>query len=293
MFTELAKRINFPDEAIAELKEKHELLMSRPELYAELYNAMDEFFIIGDRTFIGTLDKIAEKAEIPNYTVHMIFLLLAARPLRYVYRQQGIAEEIYYDTLSDLACKLMECKKVHNVWGTFVGWWYPDMFRCKIIKLGRMEYERIGFPYDDYKGILKKGDVVYNCHIPSSGPVTRESVIESLKCAYEFFKDELRDGILPVYCSSWMIYPKHKEIYGENSNLRKFYELFDIIDAVENQSNHNFWRIFNVDYSPETLDSAPEDTSLQRGFKAYIKQGNCMGTGKGVLLFDGEKIINL
>ena len=90
-----------------------------------------------------------------------------------------------------------------------------------------------------------------------------------------------------------MIYPKHKEIYGENSNLRKFYELFDIIDAVENQSNHNFWRIFNVDYSPETLDSAPEDTSLQRGFEAYIKQGNCMGTGKGVLLFDGEKIINL
>ena len=66
MFTELAKRINFPDEAIAELKEKHELLMSRHELYAELYNAMDEFFIIGDRTFIGTLDKIAEKAEIPN-----------------------------------------------------------------------------------------------------------------------------------------------------------------------------------------------------------------------------------
>ena len=292
MFTELAKRINFPEEAIAELKEKHELLMSRPELYGELYRAMDQFFIKGDRSFLEILDKVAEEADIPNYTVHTVFLLLAAKPMHYLYAQKGISDEVYYDTLSDLTCKLWECKKVHNVWGIFVAWWYPNVYTCKIFKLGRMEYEPYAFPYDDYKGVLKKGDKVYNCHIPSSGPVTRESVIESLKCAYEFFKDELKDGILPVYCSSWMIYPKHKEVYGEKSNLRNFYELFDIIDAVEDKTNHNFWRIFNVDYSPEILDSAPEDTSLQRSFKAYLKQGNNMGTGKGVLLFDGEKIIN-
>lgn len=292
MFTELAKRIRFPEEAIAELNEKHELLMKSPKLYAELYHAMDAFFMEGGRSFVATLDRIADEAKIPNYTVHMIFVLLAAKPLHYLYAQKGIPDDVYYDTLTDLTCKLWECKKVHNVWGTFVVWWYPHIYACKIVKLGRLEYEPIKFPYDDYKGILKNGDQVYSCHIPSSGPVTRESVIESFKLAYEFYEDELRNGLLPVYCSSWMLYPQHKALYGERSNLRSFYELFDIIDAVENTDNHNFWRIFNIEYSPETLDSAPEDTSLQRSFKSYIKQGNNMGTGKGILLFDGEKIVD-
>lgn len=291
MITELAKRINFPPEAIEYFKEKHDELMRRPELYGELYRAMDEFYMKGDRSFIEILDKIADEAKMEKYTVHMIFLLLAARPLRYVYRQQGISEDIYYNTLSDLTCKLMECKNVHNCWGTFVGWWYPDMFRCKVFKLGRLEYERLNFPHDDYKDFLKKGDLVFNCHIPSSGPVTPESVIESLKIAYSFFDDELKDGILPVYCSSWMLYPAHKELYPEGSNLRSFYEMFDIIDAVEDKSNHNFWRLFGVDYSPETFEAAPERTTLQRNIKNYIRKGNNMGTGRGVLLFDGEKIL--
>ena len=165
------------------------------------------------------------------------------------------------------------------------------MFRCKIVKLGRLEYERVAFPFDDYKGVVKKGETVYSCHIPSSGPVTRESVIESLKKAHDFFADELKDGILPVYCSSWMLYPAHCEVYAEGSNLRKFYDLFDIIAQTEDKTNHNFWRIFDVDYSPETFESAPERTTLQRSFKSYIRQGNCMGTGKGILLFDGEKIL--
>ncbi len=291
MITELAKRINFPSEAIEYLKEKHDALMSSPELYGELYRAMDEFFMKGDKSFIEILDKVAEEAKMEKYTVHMIFLLLAARPLRYVYRQQEISDEIYYNTMGDLTCKLMECKNVYDCWGTFVGWWYPDMFRCKVIKLGRLEYERIKFPYDDYKGFLKKGDTVFNCHIPSSGPVTPESVIESLKIAHSFFSDELKDGILPVYCSSWMLYPGHKELYPEGSNLRSFYEMFDIIDAVEDKTNHNFWRLFGVDYSPETFESAPERTTLQRNIKNYIRSGNNMGTGKGVVLFDGEKIL--
>lgn len=291
MITEIAKKINFPEEAIEYFKEKHDALMARPELYSELYRAMDEFYMKGDRSFIEILDKVAAEADIPNYSVHMIFLLLAARPLRYIYRQQGISEDIYYETLTDLKCKLMECKNVQGCWGTFVGWWYPDMFRCKIVKLGRLEYERLAFPHDDYKGFLKKGDKVFNCHIPSSGPVTKESVIESLKIAYAFFSDELKDGILPVYCSSWMLYPGHKELYPEGSNLRNFYELFDIFAEVEDKSNHNFWRLFNVDYSPETFEAAPENTTLQRNIKNYIRSGKNMGTGKGVLLFDGEKIL--
>lgn len=54
----------------------------------------------------------------------------------------------------------------------------------------------------------------------------------------------------------------------------------------------DFWRIFHC--KPTTdLQNLPKDTSLRRNFITYLQQGNPMGVGLGVLLFDGEKIINL
>ena len=293
MITELSTALDFPDEAISHLQNCHDKLMSNPRLYSKLWEAVDLFYVDEDNSYRSKINQISQDSGIHPYTVEMILLLLAARPLRYIYKQKGISEEIYYDTLSDLKCKLFECKNVYGIWGTFVGWWYPKtIFSCRLFKLGRLEYERINFPYASYGNILKSGDTVYSCHIPSAGPLTPDTVMQSLKLAHEFFAEELKNGILPVYCSSWMLYPPHKELFPKGSNLFKFYELFDVFDCKIDESNHNFWRIFNKEFSQNTLRDAPENTALQKNFKSYLLQGNNMGTGRGILLFDGEKIIS-
>ena len=294
MITEIATKIGFPEEATVYLENCHNELMKDPALYSKLYDAVDLLYINADRSYLAVTESIAEKSGIHKYTVDMIMLLIAARPLRYIYKNAGISEEIFYDTMSDLKCKLYECKNVYGIWGTFVSWWYPKtFFALNAFKLGRLEYERVKFPCKEYKDVLKEGDTVYSCHIPSAGPVTPGSVMESLKLAYDFFQPELKDGILPVYCSSWMLHPDHYDkVYHEGSNLKAFYEMFDVFDSCINESNHNFWRIFNEEFSRDTLADAPENTTLQRNFKKYLLAGNNMGTGKGILLFDGEKIIN-
>ncbi len=295
MITEFATKIGFPEEAISHLENCHTQLIKDPELYAELYHAIDLFFLNSDRAcYTDLINSIAEKSDIHKYTVEMIMLLLAARPLHYIYRRNGVSDEIFYDTMTDLRCKLWECKNVYGIWGTFVGFWYhKPVFSFNLFKLGRLEYERRTFPYKEYKGILKEGDVMYSCHIPSAGPVTPESVMDSLKKAYGFFRPELKDGILPVFCSSWMLCADHYEkVYHEGSNLKAFYEMFDVFESSTSESNGNFWRIFNMEFSRDTLPDAPEDTTLRRNFKKYLLDGNNMGSGKGILLFDGERIIN-
>jgi hypothetical protein len=184
----------------------------------------------------------------------------------------------------------MECKTVKGVWGTFVGWWYHEFFRLARFGLGRLQYEKVPFRCEEYHGI-KKGDIVFNCHIPSSGPLLREEVIDSLKKAHAFYRDELKDGIFILVCSSWLLYPPMYEVFPENGNLRKFYELFVVIEAKEVETELSLWRIFGVEQTP--IKDLPENSSLQRRLKQHLLQGGTMGSGYGVLLFDGEKILKM
>lgn len=214
----------------------------------------------------------------------MVFILLCTRPLKYIFKKENISDEIYYDTLMDLKCKIDECKLLYGVVGTFVAGWYKAVYNCPIIKLGRLEYEKVTIKYD-YKNFEKCGDTVLGCHIPSCGALKKEDAEESLKKAYEFFNIK---GYMVAQCHSWMMYPPHYELFPENSNLRMFYNLFDIVSQNES-GNADMWRIFYK--QTDDFDDLPQNTVLQKSFARYLKAGNKMGDGIGILIFDGERII--
>lgn len=283
-----AKILDFPEESIRYLSAQYMRIVRGEGLLAQLEAAAALFIDTDTMDYQYMLERIAENLDISRYTVDMIMLLLTFEPVRARYRERGIDDRVCIDTMTDLKYKLLECKRVYGVWGCFVEWWFRRHVSLRLFALGRLQYEPIAFPFDDYKGILKKGDTVYNCHIPSSGALTEESVYDSFERAYRFFG---ADGVLPVYCSSWLLYPPYAELYKEGSNLKKFYRMFDIIGEKRDEEMHNFWRVFNSPYSPEALASAPEDTGLQRAFKNYLLKGGTMGAGQGVILFDGKKII--
>lgn len=293
MFTQLATRIGFCQDDIAYLSVCHDKMTATPELCAKIDEATDHFLNAEGRSYEPPLNAIAEATSIHRYTVDLVFLLLMAPIMQKRYQAANISEAIYYDTLRDLTAKLNECKRVHGIVGTFVTWWYPDFYKCRRFALGRLQYERLPFPFDDYKGTVKKGDVVYNCHIPSLGPLTEESVLDSLRRAHAFYKSELKNNILPVYCSSWLLHPSTAEhCYPHASNLRAFYEAFDVISVSDDARNPDFWRVFDCNFSPEAFTTAPTRTTLQKNIKKMIQSGQPMGHGKAILLFDGKKILD-
>jgi hypothetical protein len=291
MIKEFGEMTGFPPEASDYLEECLKEASVKSAAFENYLKAMDEMFCREDKKYLETLDIAAKECGLDRRTSDMIFLIMSSIPLKYIYKSRNLPYELYVDTITDLRYKLMECKKVYGVWGTFVTEWFQGFYSCSRYKLGRLQYEISEFPYENYKNILKKGDEEYFCHIPSCGPLNEKDVIDSLKSAYAFYSDRLSGGILPVVCSSWLLYPPHYEVFPEGSNLRKFYNLFDIIDSTEDPKNGDFWRIFDREYDGKT-ENMEEKTSLQRRFKRFFAAGNNMGSGYGVILFDGKNIVN-
>jgi len=292
MVRDFCEKLGFPEEAILCLDTAYRKMLQSPSALREIYAAMDKVYSAEPRESVAeSLETVSKYSGVHRYTSDLVFWILCAKPLQYIYKQKNIPEPLYWDAIRDLKYKLMECHSVYGIWGVFTQW-FDRFFTCQRMAFGRLQYDLYQWGGEDYRGILKKGDTCFYCHIPSSGPLTPESVMDSIKRLYEYHKDSLSDGILKIVTTTGLLYPPTIELYPEGSNTRKFYELFDIIAMKERATSVDFWRIFNMMYEgPETLDRVPLDTSLRRNYAAYLKAGNKMGAGTGVILFDGTKIL--
>ena len=297
MIRAFCEKLNFPQEATDVLCAAYQELVKNPENVRDLKIAEEILHTPWDDDWELYLHKVAERSGVPQETVDMILLLMAIPPLQKKYQEWNLPEQLMWETLEDLTCKLWESWNVRGVWGTFVSSWFKGFYVLDRFKLGRLEYEKKAFDdRDKFKGEsyhgFQKGDVVVNCHIPSAGPLTPESVMDSLRRAWEFYADLRKDGKLLVMCDSWLLYPGYNgPVFPEGSNMQKFQEMFDIIFWDYQRNKGDFWRTFNVDYAPEVLDTVPTDTTLRRNLLKYIKAGNEMGSALGYIVFDGEKII--
>ncbi len=292
---EACQRLNFPEESISYFEDCFNRLIQSPTCVKKLEEAEKTLYVTytsEDTRYLELLQNISKDTGILQNSVNLLFYLLCIESLKQKYHENGLPDELLWDTLQDLRYKLIECKNLYGHWGTFTPTWFRRYYLRERFAFGRLQFETTDFPYDDYKGLLKRGDIVYNCHIPSSGPLREEDVSKSLKQAYDFYKPSLKNGVMPIVCASWLLYEPFEEAFEGCENLKKFRALFDIVENCEKPSEGDFWRIFNVEYSPEILKNIATTTRMQKNMKEYLLQGKRMGYGFGVLLFDGEKIIN-
>lgn len=245
------------------------------------------------KEMLGALSELSAQAGIHEYTMHLLFFMYLAKDLREEYEKQNIPVEIYLDSMRDLGAKLIECKEVHGVWGSFVASWFTGFFEVDRFALGRLQYEPRTFGRETYEKngvVVDSDDLVYNIHIPSLGPLTIDSVYDSFRRAYGFFKQNLDKEHIVFVCGSWLLYKEHYDFLPSSSNILKFMDCFDIIESHDNDFG-DAWRIFGrfADLPPEQL---PHGTSLQKAYRDRLLGGQKTGSGFGVAVFDGEKIIN-
>ena len=288
----ICRQIDFPEDAVAYLEGCYGAIVQKSA--DKLQNTAVEWMRLdGDwRGCLGKIAEIAQETGVSLNSARMVFFLYCAIPLVEEYEKRGLPETLYWETLKDLRYKLLECRALYGEWGTFVPDWYRCFYTCGRFALGRLQYEPMSFPLTGYKNAFKQGDVVYSCHIPSSGALREEDVLESLKYAYRFYQAELKSGVLPVVCHSWLLYGPLETVFADSPNILKFRSLFDVVQNDADGNNGDFWRVFYQEFSKENLENAPTNTKMQQRLKKYLLDGNTMGCGWGILLFDGEKIIN-
>lgn len=233
--------------------------------------------------------------EISAYTSNMILILECTGYAHEDYRAKNISDDIFYNTMCDLTCKMKECKATKGVYGTFVPDWYKGFLEARRFGLGRLQYDLWEHREDtiNVNGfVVENGFKTLACHIPSSGPLTHELVLDSFKQAYEFFGDRIKDGILLIECFSWLLFPNYQPVFKECAkNTYSFAQNYYIYETYPYEKFGDCWRIFGVEDYTGKIDELPEDTRMQKGFKKYLQENNEFGGGRGALLFDGKNIL--
>lgn len=286
----LTEKLGFPAEATETLCDCADRMSKNEEFCALVHEFEEEPSTLN--SVLERLKPLSDNTGENVYMLNMCLLLSACGKLHERYRDAGISDEIYFKSVEDLKWKLLECRECEEVWGTFVPSWYRGFFEMTRFGLGRLQFEESQFGEDKYEknGLkLKRGDRVINFHIPSSGPLTRESRIDAYKRAYKFFGGKNGEPMAFV-CGSWLLYPPHREFLPAGCNILDFMDDFDIISYKDHDTFSDGWRVFGK-LSDAPLDMLPENTSLQRAFARRLRDGKPTGSGYGVFFFDGEKIL--
>ena len=242
------------------------------------------------------LKPLASRYNLQPMCIDMLFFLCNLEKMRQKYIDTGIGEQLFYDTAIDFKYKLDECKRIHGFLGSRTFRWYYYFLNAEMVTLGRFQYHTIkffdGLSYTWNDITINPGDSILNIHIPASGSLTREARLDSYKRAFEYY-GKSKGEYLPITCESWLLYPEYKEVFGEGSNLYDFMEDFDIFHKKKEDDDtfvSSYW-MFDCAYEGDT-SKLPADTTLQKNFIKHLNAGKSTGWGTGIILFDGEKIVN-
>jgi len=155
--------------------------------------------------------------------------------------------------------------------------WGAYFINVRIIEVGRLQYELVNFNplnENEYKKCIK-------IHISSGESLlekqVKESIIKSKAEILKYFDVENPD----YYCSSWLLSPTINKIIDRNSNIAKFYNMFEVVKEQDGSEDIlNF--VFNVNECND-YNKLEEKTSLQIKLKQMLLKKEKLTIGLGIL----------
>ncbi len=283
------EKYDYPEDCRVALLEAYDILTKNSETQGFIENSKKAYSIdlnCNFDAFFNEAEDVAQKSSVHEFTVKLLLLICLSEEMKKYYDQMGYSTELYDSTILDLKYKMIECKLIKGIYGTFVPSWMVGFFNLTRFGFKRLQFE-IRTAKVDYKNTycaIKADDPVINVHIPRTGtpldPIECES---DFKTAKEFFKEHFTNTKTAFACHSWLLFEKLKDFLRDTSNIVAFMNNFDIIytDYLELGDYSQVWRLYDVDYNGN-LDDLPENSSLRRAFKQYLKEGGKWGAGYGI-----------
>ena len=111
---------------------------------------------------------------------------------RQAYREQGISDDIFLDTMGCFRRFLTETHASSGKWAFDRGFWTWRQTGCLLFRLGTLEFEYCGPGAGERRPEGLAGAPVLNVHIPSDAVLSREELDRSYDWAERFFTGEGR-----------------------------------------------------------------------------------------------------
>lgn len=229
---------------------------------------------------------------VPNWQEDDGMALLAATTAaacltRRRYRELGIEDRIFLNTMKCIPRFLYESRELYGRWVYDRGFWTWRQTGCLLFHLGTLEFEYRKL--EDIEPVpegLRVGDPVISVHIPSDAHLNREALDDSYRRAEKFFS---AGTINPwseqppraILCESWLLAPTLDLLLPETSGIRIFSSYYT---RYHEQTDSNaFYRWLYQLPSSVPYRDLPERTSLQRSLKKHLLSGGHMGMARGRL----------
>lgn len=224
---------------------------------------------IAEETFV----KLAEKYQDDKYNKHILAVYMLACEESYKkYKELGISDEIFIDTMKCFTRFSDECLKKNGICYFDRGFWTHRQTSLKLFRLGELEYELV----------LQDGELFVSIHIPSDAVLTKEFILKSVYECKEFISKYYPEYNMAKYvCGTWLLSPNLKEYLKDGSRILQFQEFFEIVNFNEDSKDFMDW-LFMKDQNASIM-SLPEDTSLQRNVKKALLEGKKIGSAFAVL----------
>ena len=291
--TEFFDMFDYPFVAKATLESAYERMVADHDCsdrFASLITAYEKDICMDYGAAIGEAAEISRAAGVEVYTGQLVLLICFSRHLRECYREAGIDDAIWKESMLDLRYKTVECQLVYGVWGTFVAGWFDRFFNMTRFALGRLQFEIIPFGHEiEMNGVhLTAQSPIINVHIPRTGtPLAYESVTEAYARAARFFSNKLDGAPIVFLCNTWLFFEKHREMLAPTSNIRRFMDDYVIVQTGEYEDYSQIWRLFDCNYTGDP-DALPADSSLRRAYIALIRRGEKTGWGTGIMIYQNN-----
>ncbi len=150
--------------------------------------------------------------------------------------------------------------------------WTYHFIHCRILQYGRLQFEYLD------KNIV-------HLHIPREGRLDYDDILASVRASREGMKKYFGIDDPEYRCNSWLVSNQISDIVSKDSNIYKFYSLFDSTDGSDCLSAlYNF--VFNIqtlEIPKYPIESLPENTSLRKTIKRALLDGKVFYTGMGVM----------
>lgn len=249
-----------------EINKKEKLSLSFSNLYKKLY--IEEFTKIKDLWQYKDIDELFGDNVNPFITNIMVLL-------GYNYHRENMQQYNFDATQINIHKKrVKECfesdLKVRKRYGIRVSQmlWAIYFIRTRIVEIGSLQFE-----YDS--------NSIVKIHIPKNTNLNIFSVKESIKKATIEMKKIYSIKDFKYICNSWLLSKQIYEIIGKNSNISKFYDLFDVTEGEECINDIlNF--VYGIDEC-EDYSLLPTNTTLQSKIKNELLNGKIFYLGLGVL----------
>lgn len=286
--TNFLQEYDFPQEGTQSLLGVLEQVLTHDTLAPALLEAVAEY----ERTnpteqeqMMAILEKLREaigQTDFSAYAVELLFFILCMKHLRVRYEAAGLPVSYYDGVAVDLRAKLIECYNLKGIWGATTGNWFCRFFSMGRFPIGRLQFEYIPFPaaYCNEALLHLAGQPVVSVHIPSIGPLRPEDVRASMAEAAAFYAPRFPDRNVFFICHSWLLFPGHREMLPESSGICRFMDEFELAKSFPDPKQHDLWRIFYTE-KYDDLDALPQNTSLQRAYVRWLKEGKAVGGGLG------------